>query len=188
MNRELPEVSAVAELLAELSGGRDPAWLPEAPTRPKPDHRAEVPPRAGPAPARPAPPAPSRSRGFRQDVLTEALASMCQRAGFQGAALADGAGLPLASYEAPFEGTVLAAMASILGEALEKVAGHLGMSGGTHVSMDLGYADKLVVHRFDVEDTPFYLVVLCGQDIDERAEMELTSEMLREALAPGGLP
>ncbi len=190
-----------ASILEEIMGSQAPLWndLPstrEASTKTQgPTDRATAPLAAPPGRTRQAR-AKTRDRSsavrrthaaieaasYRSDKLSVLLADMAARAGFDQVVLSDGAGLPLAAYAAPSEGAVLSALASILGEALERVGEYLEKEKGESISVDVGYADKLVLRRFDFAAGTFYITVLCGQDVDERSELELSVDEIRSIL------
>jgi len=116
---------------------------------------------------------------FRSDRLNRTVESMCLRAGFTGAVVADSTGLPLASFQAPFGGDVLSALSSVLGEALDRIADYLQVGRLHNMTVDVGHTDKLVLRKFDMEGRWYYLVILCGQETEERSEMELSIEQVR---------
>lgn len=122
---------------------------------------------------------------YRSDKLSVLLADMASRAGFDQVVLSDGSGLPLAAWGAESEGMVLSALAAVLGEALARVGDFLEAEKGESISVDVGYTDKLVLRRFDFASGTFYIMVLCGQDIDERSELELSVDEIRRILEQG---
>lgn len=115
---------------------------------------------------------------FRGERLENVLAGMCQRGGFQGAVLSDPTGLPIAAYHSPAEVERVAAFTSILGEALGQAERFLGQQGSGHLSMDVGFEDKLVIHRIPAKQMDLFLTILCRQDVDERGEIELSAGLL----------
>ncbi len=115
---------------------------------------------------------------YRGERLENILSGMCQRGGFEGAVLSDAAGLPIAAYHSPAEVERVAAFTSILAEALGQAERFLGQQGSGHLSMDVGYADKLVIHRIHTEAMDLFLTILCRQEIDERGEIELSAGRL----------
>ncbi len=110
----------------------------------------------------------------RGDILEETLISMCGRGGFSGSVLADNNGLPLAIYNSPVEEDVLAAFTSILGKSLTESTRLLNQPNANNISMDIDYVNKLVLRKFLVDDTPFFLMIISPQHVDERAELELS--------------
>ncbi len=126
--------------------------------------------------------ASAASSGFRGDRLEDALAAMCRRGGLAGAVVADSAGLPLAAHNSPVALESLAAFTSVLGEALEKAARYLGQPGADYITMDVSYQDKVVLRRFLLGERPCYLMVLCAQGTDERAEVEVSIRQVQSIL------
>jgi predicted regulator of Ras-like GTPase activity (Roadblock/LC7/MglB family) len=120
---------------------------------------------------------------YRGDRLEYALVSLCERGGLSGAVVADGQGLPLADYQSPVGGEVLAAFTSVLGGALERAGQLLGAQGADIISMDLNYTDKIVLRRFALEGEPYFLLVICSQDLDERTEVELSIDQITAILS-----
>lgn len=120
---------------------------------------------------------------YRGERLEYILSSMCRRGGLSGAVVADGKGLPLADFNSPVAGEILAAFTSVLGSALERAGQLLGESGAELISMDINYTDKVVLRRFTVAAEPYFLMVICSQELDERTELELSIEQLMAALS-----
>lgn len=116
--------------------------------------------------------------GSRGDRIENALEVLCRRGGFKGAVIADTGGLPLAVYNSPVGANALAAFTSVLGSALEKAGHLLEQHGADNISMDINYADKVVLRRFSVEGFQYYLMIICPQNIDERSEIELSLEQM----------
>jgi len=120
---------------------------------------------------------------FRGDRLENSLIAMCQRGGFHGAVVADDSGLPLAVFNSPVEKEKIAAFTAVLGDAMAKAGRFLHEHGAEYISMDINYKDKVVVRSFDVLDQTIYLMVLCPQEMDERAEVELSLQQVASILA-----
>lgn len=121
-------------------------------------------------------------QSFRGDLLENVLYGMCQRGGFQGAAVADEQGLALAIYNSPVEGDVLAAFTTVLGEAIGKAGRFLEEHDANNISLDINFTDKAVVRQFVVGERTFFILVICGQEIDERSEIELSIEQITAIL------
>jgi hypothetical protein len=141
-------------------------------------------------PAAPATRTPTPGREFSQklyrgDLLNEALASMCRRGEFSGAVLADNNGLALAVYNSPVDEGVLAAFTSVLGKSLTESGRLLKQPNANNISMDINYFDKLVLRKFLVDDTPYFLMVISPQHVDERAELELSLNSIAAILTTG---
>ncbi|MBI5694536.1 MAG: hypothetical protein HZC51_02195 [Nitrospirae bacterium] len=156
-----------------------------APAVASPPPVPEMPVSVPPAVAAPAPPAPASAPAqvqaaplpeaeFRGDRLENALSALCRRAGFTGAVVADRSGLALALYNSPVDGGLLAAFTSVLGDALEKAGPMLGQTGAESISMDINYTDKVVLRRFNIDNRPYFLMVLCPQTVEERSEIEVS--------------
>lgn len=171
------ELQETARLVEELFRHRGSATrcrdLPPFPERPM---CAETPPPA-PEPFDEMPQLP-----YRGDRLEYILASLCRRGGLIGAVVADGKGLPLAEFNSPVGGENLAAFTSVLGNALERAGDLLGEHGANVISMDINYTDKVVLRSFNVEEELCFLLVICSQALDERAEVELSIEQITAIL------
>jgi len=115
---------------------------------------------------------------FRGDRLENLLIAMCRRGGFSGAVVSDGTGLPLAVHNSPVDSDRIAAFTSILGDALAKAGLFLEQHGAEYISMDINLVDKVVVRRFSYDGMEMYLLVLCSQAMDERAEVEMSIEQI----------
>ncbi|MHB8881537.1 MAG: hypothetical protein ACYC69_08545 [Thermodesulfovibrionales bacterium] len=173
MPKDFSEIQEAARLLSSL-------LLPEKGTGPSG--------RTGAEPALPAKPAPREqdkagTTGFRGDRIEEALQVMCKRGDFAGAVIADFTGLPIAAYNSPVGTDAMAAFTSVLGTALEKAAHLLDQHEADNISMDINYADKVVLRRFRVEGLQYYLMVICPQNVDERGEIELSLEQIISMLS-----
>ncbi len=128
------------------------------------------------------PPEPSESL-YRGDQLESCLHALCHRGGLSGAMIADDNGFAVAAYNSPVESEVFAALASVLGQTIDKAVFFLGQQDANNISLDVNYADKVVVRKFTVADSPFYLIIVCPQHIDERSEVELSIEQIKSILA-----
>ena len=115
---------------------------------------------------------------FRGDRLENLLFAMCRRGGFSGAVVSDDTGLPLAVYNSPVDSDRIAAFTSVLGDALAKAGDFLEQHGAEYISMDINHVDKVVVRRFFYDEIEMYLMVLCAQSMDERAEVEMSIEQI----------
>lgn len=115
---------------------------------------------------------------FRGDRLENVLVAMCRRGGFSGAVVSDDTGLPLAVFNSPVDNDRIAAFTSVLGGALAKAGQFLEQHGAEYISMDINYEDKVVVRRFFFGDLEMYLMVLCAQSMDERAEVEMSIQQI----------
>ncbi len=120
--------------------------------------------------------------GHKEDRLENALEILCQRGGFSSAVIADDQGLALADHNSPVDTEILAAFATVLGGAIAQASHFLDQHEANNISMDINYADKAVVRKFEVRSTPFYLFIICPQDVDERNEVELSLETIMNML------
>jgi hypothetical protein len=165
----------VAQSAVGFSGAlrRAPAAPRTAAGRPTPAPR-----RRSSSPA-PGPELPRPSEGhYRGDRLENTLYAMCKRGGFQGAVIADGNGLPLAVYNSPVGDDAIAAFTIVLGDALEKAGRLLDQSDANNISLDINLTDKAVLRRFAISDLPYFMMMICPQDVDERAEAELSIDQI----------
>lgn len=121
--------------------------------------------------------------GFRGERIQRALRELCVRAGLETASLCDRHGLPLAVHNGNSPEETVAALTTVLGDALDKAAQIAGWPGATSLSVDFDYQDKLVLRRFLVDDVPYFLVVQCSQDTDERSELEISLEQISAILS-----
>lgn len=119
---------------------------------------------------------------FRGDQLENILYAMCKRGGFSSAVVADDQGLTLGVYNSPVEPDVLAAFTIILGEAIGKAGRFLDQHEANNISLDINYADKTVVRRFFLADQPYFIMIICPQNTDERAEIELSLDQIIKLL------
>jgi len=108
-----------------------------------------------------------------EDILEKALSGMCKRGGFRGAVIADRDGLPIAVYNSPVNDEILAAYSTILGESLEKAATFLNQPDANNISLDINIVDKIVLRKFYINKSSYYIMVILAQNIDERAEVEI---------------
>ena len=175
-------VLAEPTLPAEAEGGSSVEENPvlDLDPSPEPDRDSVEPP---PTEASPEAIAEPEARGLsRAERLEDVLIQLCRRAGAGGAVLADEAGLPLAAYNSPVDHESVAALTSILGDSLRHAGRLLQRRDINHISLDVDYEDRMVLRRFAGAGTTFYLVALCPQALDDRAEMELTSVQLIEII------
>lgn len=183
MARDLIQELVAKEAVPPLSTLPSSGVVIEA--RPIPSLMPEVAPEPPPIkplkPARPDSPLPQPvgdDGSFRGDRLEQALYAMCERGGFQGAVIADLDGLPLAVYNSPVAPEAMAAFTTVLGDALAKAGKLLEQHQANNISMDINYTDKVVLSRFMSGETPSYLMIIAPQEVDERAEVELSIEQI----------
>jgi len=114
--------------------------------------------------------------------LERSLSGMCKSGGFHGAVIADLDGLPVAVFNSPVDGEILAAYTTILGESLEKAASFLNQPDANNISIDINILDKMVLRKFTPDKTSYYLMVISPQNIDGRAEVELVINQISQIL------
>lgn len=119
---------------------------------------------------------------YRGEILEDTLVSMCQRGEFSGSVLADNNGLPLAIYNSPVEDDILAAFTTVLEKSLSETGRLLNQPNANNISMDINYIDKIVLRKFMVDNIPFFLMIITPQHVDERAELELSINLLTNIL------
>ena len=96
--------------------------------------------------------------------------------------MADEHGLTYAMYNSPVEGEVLTALTTVLGDAMGKAERFLDQYDANTISMTMNYRDKAVLRKFVVGDSLFFVLVFCGQELDERSEVELSIEQITAIL------
>ncbi len=185
---EIREALGLFQDILQLQRDRDPAWTGEPFAKPRLESIVDRPPGEATDPfpipeelpgttgiSEPPMPEPMEIEGeFRGDRLENLLFSMCRRGGFSGAVVSDRTGLPLAVYNSPVDGDTIAAFTSVLGDTLVKAGTFLGQHDAEYISMDINQMDKVVVRRFAFNGMEMFLMVLCPQEMDERAEMEVS--------------
>ncbi len=124
----------------------------------------------------------STESAFTSDKLEKLLENLCRQSGFQSAVIADEKGLPISGINTPVSIDVLAAFSAVLGDVLDKVPHFLDQYESGNISLDINYVDKMVVQKFLIDEEHFYLLIICSQDIDERAYIELFSEQISKIL------
>lgn len=182
------EIQEAAKIFGELIA-QSAVVAPAADARKKPDRVRRMP-SVPSAPSRRQPPltdtaviVPADSEQmYRGDRLENTLFAMCKRGGFLGSVLVDSGGLPLAVYNSPVEEQTIAAFTMVLGDALEKAGKVLEQSDANTISMDINYIDKAVIRRFLINDLPYFLMTICPQEVDERAEVELSIDKITSIL------
>ncbi len=120
---------------------------------------------------------------YRGDQLEQVIVNMCQRSSFSGAVITDMTGLPFAIVNAPVSMEAITAFATVLGAALERAGSLLGQHGADFLTMDINYEEKVVLYRFEVGVTPYLLLAICPQDVDERSEIEISIEQIVSILS-----
>jgi hypothetical protein len=167
-----PESEPEYEMAPELEPVAEPVMPPPAEPETKPMAEPVAEPTAEPA-----------VDSERLDPLEHALLRMCKRGGFHGAVLADFGGLPLAIHNSPVEGDLLAAFTTVMGESLVKAATLLNHTNANNISMDINYVDKIVLREFAVGEAQYFLMIICPQTVDERAEVEVSIAHISEIIS-----
>jgi predicted regulator of Ras-like GTPase activity (Roadblock/LC7/MglB family) len=131
-----------------------------------------------PAPVAVPPPVPaapaeyvSASRGER---LHAVLSTLCDSEGYAGAMVTDASGLPLATSRNLEASDSLAAFSTVLGDVLTKAGSYLGHDDASHVTLDVGERQKVVLRRFYLEERAFYLVVICLRVLETHRALDRT--------------
>lgn len=119
---------------------------------------------------------------FVGDRLEKLLSNLCRQSGFRSAVVADDQGLPIGGFNTPIMVDQLAAFSSVLGTVIDKVPYFFDQTDANNISVDISYMDKAVVRKFMIRETPFFLLIICSQDIDERAYIELFSDQITSLL------
>ncbi len=120
---------------------------------------------------------------YRGEMLERVLEVMCRRSGFKGAVIADNTGLPLAVYNSPVSTEALAAFTSVLGDALIRASSLLCLKEANNISIDINYEDKIVLMQFKIQGANNFMMVICGQEIDVRSEMEVSIDQVISILS-----
>lgn len=120
---------------------------------------------------------------FRGDRLERVLSTMCARSEFSGAVVTDETGLPFAVVNPPVSLETVNALASVLGNALERTGSMLGESNADYLSIDVNVDSKLILRRFALHEGTYFLLALCPQDVDERSEIELSIDQIVSILS-----
>ncbi len=181
------EVREAAKLFDELLA-QSAVVAPAAPKRKIPGRRVYTSESSSPAIKKAPLPEPieveeeGAEQMYRGDRLENALYAMCKRGGFRGSVIVDSDGLPLAVYNSPVEEETLAAVTTVLGAALGQAGQLLNQTGANTISMDIDYVDKVVIRRFSINDLPYFLLTICPQEVDERAEVELSIDKVASIL------
>jgi hypothetical protein len=115
------------------------------------------------------------------DRLATVLATLCRRAGFNGALLADGTGLPLAVYRC--DPHVKAACGALLGKALDQTNRILRDAEANNIVLEIENDEKIRVRRFRAGSNSFYLLTQYSHPGADRDEVDLALAQLVPALS-----
>ncbi len=119
---------------------------------------------------------------YREEQLEKTMAAMCKRAGFIGAVIADNSGSPLAAHNSPVNDQIMATFTSILGTALEKAGNLLDEHKANHITLDINHTEKAALRLFHIDGRPYFLMIICPQEVDEKTEVELSIVQLAAVL------
>ncbi len=117
--------------------------------------------------------AENQDKGFEGHVLRDILATMCEQGDLYGTVIADEMGFPLDDYNSPVSSEALAAFTSVLNDTLEKADSILDMHDANNLSMDISENDKLILRKFEVLNSTYYLLAVCPQESEPLGEMEV---------------
>ena len=132
----------------------------------------------------------ARSGGGRhQDSirLEGSLMELCERGGFIGAVVAEHSEFPVAVFRSTPGHLAIAALFSAYSNMLPYAMPILKSRKISGLSVAVSQWDKAVVRRFDVNDTPHYLMVFCSKQTDERVEVESSISQIISILAHDAL-
>jgi chromosome partitioning protein len=110
---------------------------------------------------------------FKSNILKDILAAMCERGDLYGTVIADEMGFPLDEYNSPVSTEALAAFTSVLNDTLEKADSILDMQNANNLSMDINENDKLILRKFEVLNSTYYLLAVCPQEAQPLGEMQI---------------
>jgi predicted regulator of Ras-like GTPase activity (Roadblock/LC7/MglB family) len=110
---------------------------------------------------------------FSDNFLEQALERMCKRGGFKGAVIADHDGLPVAVFNSPVNDELLATYSIILGESLDKAGSFLNQPEANNISLDINIVDKIVLRKFMINESIYFVMIILSQEINEKSEIEV---------------
>ncbi|NTV15208.1 MAG: ParA family protein [Desulfobulbaceae bacterium] len=100
----------------------------------------------------------------KSDQVSAILRDLCVNGGCRGAVIADEMGLPLAEHQSPFGVDALATYASMLGETLVNAGNILMVPEANNLVMDINEEEKMVMRRFSIMGSFYFLLVVCPQE------------------------
>ncbi|MDH3346662.1 MAG: ParA family protein [Desulfobulbaceae bacterium] len=118
--------------------------------------------------------------GTKLDTI---ISGMCERNNFHGAVVADEMGFPLVDYKSPISSDALAAFTSVLEDTLQKAGSILELPEANNISMDINENDKLLLRKFEVLNSTYYLLTLCPLEVEPLGEMEVAVAAIRIELS-----
>ena len=119
------------------------------------------------------------------EEMSDILREMCRRGEFSGAVVADDAGLPVADFNCQMDPGAVAACGSVLADTMQKAGRLLNQQETNNISMDIGYVDKITMRRFEIGETPYFLMVICPRTVDERKEIQVSINRIMGVLGRG---
>ena len=121
-------------------------------------------------------------KNLSDDRITAILKDLCNNCGCRGAVVADEMGLPLAEHQCPFGVDSLSTYGSVLGEALASAGSILKVPAANNLVMDINEDEKLVLHRFPLLGSNYYLLSICPQEADILGELSYAADRIAEEL------
>lgn len=194
---DFSELDEAAKLLRDLLQRHVSAGVPGAPAAPAgPAPRSgagRAPGQRGPPPmpadarqpaARAMPPAePVPPAAHRAGRLVWALSNLCRRTGFNSAAIADDAALPMAAHECPGGAERFAAFTTVLGVAGNLARDLLQQQQMSALSIEVDTARKIVLRKFDVGATHYYLFILGPKAVDGQPDIDQAIAFIQQTLS-----
>ncbi len=119
---------------------------------------------------------------IKGDHISEILRGLCANGGCRGAVIADEMGLPLAEYQSPFGVDALATYASMLGETLGNADNILMIPEANNLAMDINEDEKLVMRRFSIMGSYYFLIVVCPQETEVLGEVGYAADRIAAEL------
>jgi hypothetical protein len=90
--------------------------------------------------------------------------------------------LPLAEHQSPFGIDALSTFGSVLGEALANAGNILKVPEANNIVMDISEEEKLVLHRFPIMDSNYYLLAVCPQESEVLGELGYAADRIAAEL------
>jgi hypothetical protein len=109
----------------------------------------------------------------RGDRLESTLFDICQQRGFKGALVANAEARPLAAYNSPVGDEAIVAFTMVLGDALDQVGKLLDHHDPNTISLDINDTEKTVLHRFLADEIPYFIMITCPREMNEKGSVEL---------------
>jgi len=116
------------------------------------------------------------------DRVGAILRDLCINSSCRGAVVADQMGLPLAEYHAPFGVDALATYASMLGESLVDADNILMIPEANNMVMDINEDEKMVMRRFAIMGSYYFLLAVCPQDTELLGEIGYAADRIAAEL------